>query len=117
MVANTQQTYAKPCSAAARLDHGSAARPTEQWIQQGNGGRASAPVSATHHVGDEEDGKAKQRCSHSVDSDLAAEDPQGHCQTQAARSQLLIARQRSQLLQLLPAACQSPSAPLRPMST
>lgn len=59
-------------------------------------------MTVTHHVGDEKDAEAKERGSDGVDSQLATEDPQSHGQSQAARSDLLIARQGTQLLQLLP---------------
>ena len=69
-------------------------------------------MTSTHHIGDEEDAKAEERGSDGVDSQLAAKDPQRHCQAQAARSDLLVARQRAQLLKLLPAVTSNPS-PLR----
>ena len=60
-------------------------------------------VGGAHHVGDEEDGEAEDGGRDRVDADLRAEDPQPNCQAQRARRDLLVARQRAQLLQLLPA--------------
>ena len=74
----------------------------------------------THHIGDEEDGQAEQGSSYSIDTDLAAKDPEPHSHREGARSDLLVARQRPQLLQFLPALPQHPlrvkdsNVPLQP---
>ncbi len=56
------------------------------------------------HVGDEQHGQAQQRGRDRADAQLAAEDPQRDRQAERAGRELLVQRQRPQLLQLLPAA-------------
>ena len=65
---------------------------------------SSGSKSTAHHIGDEQDGQAKEGGGNSVDTDLAAKDPEADGDRQRTGRDLLVARQRAQLLQLLPGA-------------
>ena len=60
--------------------------------------------STAYHVGDEQDGQAEEGGGDRIDTDLAAKDPEADGDRQRTGRDLLVARQRAQLLQLLPGA-------------